>query len=178
STGCPVAGCQVLVTTTLAPTATFLDTARVLSVNNADPGGSAALTFNEAQPYKQIGVFSTDAFHSYSVEVAYADSLHNGTCGSGAVSAGLTGLATCVPSFAATFFQGTPGGDPGIAAFTPTHCTYAAGNCWDGAVIRITNIGSNSAVPEPSSLVLFGSGLLGIVGFSWRRIKQGTRKIG
>ena len=140
--------------------------------------------FNEAQPYRLIGSFSDVSGNSYTVQVAYADNVHTNVCGSGSgggLPGGLTGNPTCLPNIfngaggttAATFFFGTSAFNP-FPQNNPFHCpTGAAMGCWDGGVILITN--TSSVIPEPSSLVLVGSGLLGVAG--WGRRRKGTRKI-
>jgi hypothetical protein len=47
-----------------------------------------------------------------------------------------------------------------------------ATNALGGGVINITQIAEVQSVPEPSTLLLFGTGLLSILGHNWRRKKH------
>ena len=104
---------------------------------------------------------------SYQVQVGYADNLHTDPCADGAPS-------NCLPEGpwqgTATVFLGNgstaPDGYP-VSAF-PNHCVSANGDCFDAGAILITAV----LVPGPSTLLLFGGGLMGLAAYGRRRLKQ------
>jgi hypothetical protein len=148
----------------------------VLNANGTDDPSST--THNEAANWVKIGGVAGQ----YDVYVGYADTLHSDACADGASGNCLPFSGTGVSniwdgtggSTAATFFLGHPTNIPGYTG-TTQHCDVAQGNsalwnCWDGGAILIVD----TEVPEPSTVLLVGTLIVGLIAISLRRARQGT----
>jgi hypothetical protein len=154
----------------------------VLNDNGNDNPSSTAN--NEAANWVKIGGVAG----KYDVYVGYADTLHSNACNDGPSGnclpfiAGTTGVSNIWDgsggtSTAATFFLGNPTNIPGYTtgAGTTSHCDVeqtnsALWNCWDAGAILIVN----TEVPEPSTVLLVGTLIVGLIAISLRRARQGA----
>jgi PEP-CTERM motif len=149
-------------------TTVFFDVLGVLTLRSVDPNpapGSHA--WQEAQPYSLIGTGS-----GYEVYVAYADTLHTNPCGLD-VPAPLIGNPNCLPTpFGdAAFFQGKGGTNTTGSG----HCSTEALNCYDAGVVRIRALGQPQQIPEPATIALLGSGIVGLIAARRRQRKPKSR---
>ena len=146
----------------------------VLNANGQDQ--PASTTHNEAANWVKIGGVAGQ----YDVYVGYADTLHSDACADGGncLPFSGTGVANIWDgtggSTAATFFLGHPTNIPGYTG-TTQHCNVeqtnsALWNCWDAGAILIVN----TEVPEPSTVLLVGTLIVGLIAISLRRARQGT----
>lgn len=138
----------------------------VLANNNLDPVGNA---HNEASNYFVYG-----ATAAFSVFTGYADNVHLDACADTD--------ANCQPDpFAAsasdTFIGGGTDAPAGFVETNPNHCSSTPGTnqCFDAGVVRIVNlaVGGRSLVPEPSTLLLLGVGIMGVA--AWSRSRRTVR---
>jgi len=152
----------------------------ILANNNNDVAANdpASLTHNEAADWSQVGGVGPDS----QVYFGYADNLHTDNCHD--QSAGTGAPNNCLPSvvggtdptnrFAdASFFIGGAASGAGLGVVMGTdglHCnpsnTAQPLTCFDAGAIMIFNV---SAVPEPSSVILASTVLVGLAGMACRR---------
>jgi len=135
----------------------------ILANNNVDPGTS---THNEAADYGLYG--ATAAFR---VDTGYADNIHSDACADTIPAGG-----NCLPGpFAAsatdTFIGGGASGvGTGVTQGGANHCSVTVGtDCFDAGVVRIVAL-DVPRVPEPSSLLLLGVGIMGLA--AWGRSRR------
>ena len=118
----------------------------------------------------------------YDVYVGYADTLHSNACNDSDTNclpySGSTGVGSIWNgtggSSAATYFLGNPTNIPGYTG-TTKHChveqtNSALWDCWDAGAILIVN----TEVPEPSTVLLVGTLIVGLIAISLRRARQGA----
>jgi hypothetical protein len=146
----------------------FLDSSGALNVNGNDFPSSH--TNNEAANWVKIGGVAG----SYDLYVGYADTLHSDACLDG---------GDCLPSYSgntiwkgtANFFYGNATNIPGYskAGDAPAHCNVeelssGSWNCYDAGAILIVA----TTVPEPSSVLLVGTLIIGLTGWGLRRNRK------
>jgi hypothetical protein len=141
--------------------------------------------FNEAAQYRLASLTSGTAGQLLAW-TGYFDNSHTDVCTDLAVTtSGSTETAgNCRPDFNATFNRFTGAtltdGDGGLNFVTanPNHCFTGATqnstqtNCFDNGMILIRNNTVTTTTPEPMSLMLLGSGLLGLVAFQRSRRRK------
>ena len=151
--------------------------------NGVDPQPSND-TFNEAAQYRATNLTSGTA-GQLSAFTAYFDNSHMDVCTDTAAGAlGAETAGNCRPDFNATFNRFTGAtltdGDGGLNFVTsnPNHCFTGATenstqtNCFDGGMIVLTNASTTTRTPEPMSLMLLGSGFLGLAAWQLRRHRK------
>jgi len=149
-----------------------------LNANGQDQ--PASTSHNEAANWVKIGSGT-----GYDVYVGYADTLHTNACADNSDNNCLPFSGTGVSniwdgsggSSAATFFLGKPTNIPGYTTDpgTTSHCTVGQTDptkfdCWDAGAILIVN----TEVPEPSTVLLVGTLIVGLIAISLRRARQGA----
>lgn len=119
--------------------------------------GQGPLTLTFSQGYSQVGAqIQADFFGAF---VAQICDNGNGQCFSEAGNSNPNGDGSAI-------YLGIAGSNISSVTFSVLSCTQ---DCADFAINQMTLGGGMTTVPEPSSLLLMGSGLLGLVGVVRRR---------
>jgi hypothetical protein len=185
--GCGVNPPACLATVTVQTSAgnfVFTETFAALAGRQNGPDPQPANdTFNEAAQYRATNLTSGTA-GQLSAFTAYYDNSHMDVCTDTAAGAlGAETAGNCRPDFNATFNRFTGAtltdGDSALNFVTanPNHCFTGAAqnstqtNCFDnGMIVLRNNTVTTTTTPEPASLMLLGSGFLGLA--AWRRRRR------